>query len=192
MMMNIGIAVLAGLALITIVIIASIIGIYNGLIHLKESIKKAWANIDVILKQRYDEIPKLVKLCEQYMQYEQATIDKIMKSRERMVQGSPESRMEASEQLSIGIRGLLSVGENYPELKANENFIQLQGRVSELEESLADRREYYNNVVNNFNIRIQQIPDVFVARFLGYTAGSMFEVKEHEREDVSVEMNIPK
>ena len=180
-----------GLLIVILVIVVIGVGIYNSLIHLKETINQAWANIDVILKQRYDEVPKLVKLCEQYMQYEQGTIDKIMKARENMVQGSQESRMQASEELSLGIKGLLAVGENYPELKANENFMQLQSRISELEESLADRREYFNNVVNNFNIRIQQIPDVFIARFLGYTAKEMFEVKEHERQDISVDMNIP-
>ena len=186
LLIGIGIA----FVLLFIVVLIMAVGIYNSLIALKEHNKQAWANIDVILKQRFDEVPKLVKICQQYAQYEQKTIDKIMKARAAMVKGSHKKRMEASNALSLGISGLLAVGENYPELKANENFIQLQTRISDLEESLADRREYFNNAVNNYNVRIQQIPDVFIARFLGYAKESLFEVQEFEKQDVSVDMAL--
>ena len=185
------ITILVSLSLIAFILAMLLIGIYNSLVQSKENIKQAWANIDVTLKQRYDEIPKLLSICEQYMDYEQKAIDKILDARSRMVHGSNEERMSASQQLSVGLQGLLSVGENYPDLQANKSYIQLQRRVSELEESLSDRREFYNSTVNNFNIRIQQIPDVFIARPLGYTPQQMFEVFDYEKGKVSLQMNIP-
>jgi len=166
--------------------------IYNGLISLKENIRKSWANIDVILKQRYDEIPKLISVCESYAQFEKGMLDRLLKARERYVRADGvKQKSKASNQISDALRSIFALAENYPELKANQNFMQLQNRISHLEETLADRREFYNDSVNNYNIRIQQIPDVFVAGMLNYQQEEMFEVAEEERRDVKVNIKLP-
>jgi LemA protein len=179
--------ILLGFGLATFVAIA--VGVYNALVTVKENVLKAWANIDVILKQRYDEIPQLIEICEQYVEYEADMIKKIMAARENMVRGkSVEAKAQASQELTEMVGGLLAIGENYPNLKANEHFLQIQKRLSDLEESLADRREFYNDSVNIYNIRIQQIPDVIFARMLGYERKEMFEVHEPEKARPSLKM----
>ncbi len=159
-----------------------IINLYNALLVVKENVNKAWANIDVILKQRYDEIPQLIKICEQYVQFEQGMVQKIMNAREKMVQGKTvKEKADASNALTASIGGIMALGESNPELKSNNNFMQIQTRLSGLEEILADRRELYNDSVNILNTRIQQIPDVFFAGMLGMERRQMFEVSESER-----------
>lgn len=166
--------------------------IYNGLISLKENIKKSWANIDVILKQRYDELPKLISVCESYAEFEKGVLDRLMKARENYFRADGvKDKAEASGQISSALKGIFALAENYPDLKTNNNFLQLQSRISHLEETLADRREFYNDSVNNYNIRIQQIPDLFVASFLNFTVEDMFQVHETERQDVPVRIKIP-
>ncbi len=174
-------------------IIGYFIMIYNGLISVKENIKKSWGNIDVILKQRYDEIPKLISVCESYATFEKGMLDRLLKAREKYLTAKGvEGKAEASNQISQAFRSIFAYAENYPDLKANQNFLQLQNRISHLEESLADRREFYNDSVNNFNIRIQQIPDVFVAGPMGLRQEEMFKVDERERQDVKVDIKLPK
>ncbi len=168
------------------------VSIYNGLISLKENIKKSWSNIDVILKQRHDELPKLISVCESYAAFEKGVLDRVMKARENYFRANTVAqKAQASGDISAGLKSLFALSENFPELKANENFMQLQGRISHLEESLADRREFYNDSVNNYNIRIQQIPDVIVANILNYRQEEMFEVSEEERKDVDVKIKLP-
>jgi len=158
------------------------VGVYNALISNRENIEKAWFNIDVILKQRYDEIPQLIRICEQYVTFEKSMINQMMSAREKMVQGkTPNEKAVGFNDLSVGISGLFAVAEAYPEIKANTNFIQIQSRLSSLEEALADRREFYNDSVNAYNIRIQSFPDLFFARILGYKRIQMFEIKDSEK-----------
>jgi LemA protein len=158
------------------------VSIYNGLIAIRENVNKSWANIDVILKQRYDEIPQLIKICEQYVEFEQGMIDRVLQAREKMVRGeSLSDKAAGASELTAGLKGLLAVGESYPDLKSNTNFLQIQGRLSSLEENLADRREFYNDSVNVYNTRIQQFPDVFFAGALGMTRKELFKVEEAER-----------
>ncbi|QPJ63052.1 MAG: LemA family protein [Candidatus Nitronauta litoralis] len=174
-------------------VVGYFIMIYNGLISLKENIKKSWANIDVILKQRYDELPKLISVCESFAQFEKGVIDRITKARENYGRAKTVGqKSKASGEVSGALMGLFAVAENYPELKTNENFMQLQNRISHLEESLADRREFYNDSVNNYNIRIKQIPDVFIANMLRYQDEELFEVSEQERQDVDINIKLPK
>ncbi len=177
-----GVVGFSGLALIAYFII-----IYNGLIALRENIKKAWGNTDVILKQRYDELPKLVSVCESYARFEKGLLTRLMKAREHYFQArSIGKKAKASSEISGALKSLFAFAENYPDLKANQNFMQLQGRISHLEESLADRREFYNDSVNNYNIRIQQIPDVLIARFMRLESQEMFPIGDEERKDVNV------
>jgi LemA protein len=167
--------------------------LYNGLVSLKENIKKAWANIDVILKQRYDELPKLISVCESFAKFEKGILDRLMSARENYQRAkSVGEKAIASGEISAGLQGIFALAENYPELKTNQNFMQLQTRISQLEETLADRREFYNDSVNNHNIRIQQIPDVFVANFMRLQEVEMFQVSEAERQDVEIKIDLPK
>lgn len=165
--------------------------VYNGLILLSNNIEKAWANIDVLLKQRYDELPKLLKVCEGYMKYEGETLQKITNARSACLNAKTVGETSVAESaLSQSLKTLFAVSENYPELKANESFGQLQERVSYLESQLADRREFYNDSVNLYNIRISSIPDMFIAGTLQMKKKEMFEVQEAERKDVEIKFDF--
>ena len=189
----IGIIIFALFIFIVIGLILYFVSIYNGLIRLSRNIDKAWANIDVLLKQRYDEIPKLIKVCEGYMKYERETLEKITQARTACMQakGVADSAEKEGE-LTKALRQLFAVAENYPDLKANQNFLQLQQRISYLESQIADRREFYNDSVNNYNIRIHQIPDMWVASMLNMKDRELFKVSEEEKKDVEIKFDFPK
>jgi LemA protein len=167
-----------------------LIGIYNALVRVSASVKLAWANIDVLLVQRHDELPKLVEVCRQYMQYERDTLERVMKARtgvdEARSSGNVNSVGAAERELRSGLNGLYAVAERYPDLKANEAFRQLQARISGLETAIADRREVYNDAVNANNVRIQAIPDVFVARFGNFPAAQLLQFQADEKADVDM------
>ncbi len=192
--MSTGILIFLGIFLFgALALVGYFIVIYNGLISLKENIKKSWSNIDVILKQRHDELPKLISVCESYAEFEKGILDRLMKAREKYFKASGVAKKSvASNEITAALQGIFALAENYPDLKANKNFMQLQERISHLEETLADRREFYNDSVNNFNIRIKQIPDVLVAGMLNYRDEEMFKVSEKERQDVKIDIKIPK
>jgi LemA protein len=164
--------------------------IYNNLVSLKHSVSKAWANIDVLLKQRHDELPKLIETCKQYMAHEQGTLEKVMQARSAVAaareKGDVSSLGPAETQLRMGLGNLFAVAEAYPDLKANENFEHLQVRISGLEDAIADRREFYNESVNANNVRIEQFPDVIIARILNFQAKDLLEFSEEEKKDVDV------
>lgn len=190
--MAVGIAVLVVLLVLFFALVAIVIGIYNGLVSLRQQVDRAWANIDVILKQRFDEIPQIVQVLEQFVGYEKGVINNLVEARKHYGQAqSVGEKIQASGELSMALKGVMAIGEGYPELKSNQNFLQLQGRVTALEESLADRRELYNEVVTNFNTRLEQIPDVFVARMLAYTPRELFKVSEAEKQRPSLKLNLP-
>jgi len=164
-----------------------LVTIYNGLIELKNDIDKAWANIDVMLKQRHDELTKLLDVCKGYMDYERDTLQKITQARSMYQQAvTIDQKAQADQSMTSALRGFFAVAENYPELKANNNFVQLQKRITELESQIADRREFYNDSVNTFNIRIQQVPDTFVASFMQLVPKPMFKVEEGDKADVNM------
>ena len=192
--MSTGILIFLGIFLFgALAIVGYFITIYNGLISLKENIKKSWSNIDVILKQRHDELPKLISVCESYAEFEQGVLDRLMKAREKYFKAKGVTRKsEASNEVTAALQGIFALAESYPDLKTNKNFMQLQERISHLEETLADRREFYNDSVNNYNIRIKQIPDVLVAGMLSYQDEEMFKVSQKERKDVKIDIKIPK
>jgi LemA protein len=175
--------VLAALALYAVTL-------YNNLVSLKHNVEKAWANIDVLLKQRHDELPKLVETCKQYMQYEQDTLEKVMQARSAVAsarqQGDVAALGPAETQLRMGLGNLFALAEAYPDLKANDNFQHLQSRISGLENAIADRREFYNESVNTNNIRIEQFPDVIIAKNLGFGAKQLLEFSEEEKKDVDM------
>ncbi|MBZ5514615.1 MAG: LemA family protein [Acidobacteriia bacterium] len=187
----IGLTILIGLVVILFVvgIIIYFITIYNSLVRLRNDIDKAWANIDVLLKQRHDELPKLIETCKGYMQYEQKTFLLVTEARTAFLRATSVSeKAQADNLISGALKTLFAVAEKYPDLKANNNFMQLQHRISELEERIADRREFFNDDVNTYNIRIQQLPDVFVARMLSLQRRDLFKVAEEDRRDVEVQL----
>lgn len=168
-------------------IAAYFIYVFNGLVRLKNNIKKSWANIDVLLKQRSDELPKLIESVKGYMKHERSLLENLTKARTQFLKAKTMGEKARSDNVISGaLKTLFAVAENYPNLKANENFMQLQNRISGLENELADRREFYNDSVNTYNIRIQSFPDMFVARVLKYGNEEMFKVAEEDRKDVEV------
>jgi LemA protein len=175
--------VLAALVLYSIVL-------YNNLVALKHNVDKAWSNIDVLLKQRHDELPKLVETCKQYMQYEQETLEKVMQARAQVSaareRGDVGALGPAETQLRLGLGNLFAVAEAYPDLKANDTFKHLQGRVTGLENAIADRREFYNASVNKNNIRIEQFPDVIIARMLNFPPRQLLVFSDEETRDVDM------
>lgn len=176
--------------LVVLVIIIFLVGIssYNGLIQVEENIKKAFANIDVLLMQRSDELPKLVDTVKAFVSHEKEIFANVLKARETMLGAKTISeKAEASGGISDALKSVFALSEAYPELGSNENFMKLQGRISDLENSIADRREFYNESVNNYNIRIKSIPDVFVAKIMSLSAQEMFQVPEEKKEDVKIE-----
>lgn len=163
--------------------------IYNGLVRLRNDIDKAWANIDVLLKQRHDELPNLVATVKGYMQYEQQTLERITQARTAFTQATTVGQKAQADLLVTGaLRGLFAVAENYPDLKANTNFLQLQKRISELEDMIADRREFFNDDVNTYNVRIQQLPDVLIASLMGLQKKEMFKVSDEDRRQVEIDL----
>ena len=164
--------------------------IYNNLVRLKHDVTKAWANIDVLLKQRHDELPKLVETCKQYMEFEQETLEKVMKARAAvntaMQQGDVGAVGAAEGQLRLGLGNLFAVAENYPDLKANDTFLHLQSRITGLENSIADRREFYNDSVNINNVRIEQFPDIILAKHFSFKAAELLEFDAAELTDVNM------
>lgn len=177
------------LALIGIGAVLSLVPRYNSLVQLKNDIDKAFANIDVLLKQRHDELPKLIETCKGYMQYEQKTFQMIVEARNAYQSATTVAeKAQADNSLTGALKTLFAVAENYPNLKANNNFLQLQSRITDLEEKIADRREFYNDSVNTYNIRILQFPDLIVARMMNYQPHDLFKVTEDDRRDVEVKL----
>ena len=166
------------------------ITLYNNLVTLKHNVDKAWSNIDVLLKQRHDELPKLVETCKQTMGYEQETLEKVMQARSTVSsareKGDVGALGPAETQLRMGLGNLFALAEAYPDLKANENFQHLQSRISGLEDAIADRREFYNESVNVNNIRIEQFPDLIIARMLNFRERELLDFGEEETKDVNI------
>lgn len=161
--------------------------LYNGFVQMKNDIDKAWSNIDLLLKQRYDELPKLLKVCEGYMQHEQRTLEAVIRARSQLTSaGSGAEQLAAQNFLSETLRSLFAVTENYPELKADAGFRQFANRISEIEDQIADRRELYNEYVNIYNIRLDQLPDLLIARVCSFTPRKLWAIDAAHREDVEI------
>lgn len=164
--------------------------IYNGLVNLKHAIGKAWSNIDVLLKQRHDELPKLVETCRQYMQFEKSALEQIMAARAGSQQareaGNVRAVGQAEGQLRGGLGSIVATVEAYPELKADRSIQQLLGRITGLENAIADRREFYNESVNLNNVRIEQFPDVLIARLFAFRPAELLQFSSEETRDVDL------
>ena len=170
-----------------IVLIAYVVGVYNMLVRLANNIDKAWSNIDVILKQRHDELPKLVEVCNSYMTHERETLESVTKARTAYSTGlNIDDKAQAENQIVGALGKLFAVAEQYPDLKANQEFLAIQQRISALESTIADRREFYNDSVNLYNIAIEQIPTIWVAQEVGYNARPLLTVAPSDRKDMKL------
>lgn len=177
-------------ALIIIGFISWFFTVYNGLIQVKENIKKSWANIDVLLMQRSDEIPKLIKVLKSFVKHEKKMFDNIMDARTSYLgANSVSEKADADNQISEALKSVFALSEAYPDLSSNDNFLNLQERISGIENAIADRRELYNESVNNYNIRIQSLPDMFIANTLGLAQEEMFKVQENKKKDIDINLD---
>lgn len=164
--------------------------LYNQLVSIKHAVSKAWANIDVLMRQRHDELPKLVEACRRYMQHEQGTLEQVVRARNAVAEAREQADVKgvgrAETALRTGLGQLFALAENYPELKASESFAHLQSRITGLESGIADRRELYNEAVNINNVRIEQFPDVLVARMFDFRQAELLQFSETDIADVDM------
>ena len=181
--------------LIIIAILAvGIIGIYNSLITLKNKVDEGWADIDTQLKRRYDLIPNMVEAVKGYAKHEKSTFENVTKARNMaMTATTPEEKAKAENMLTSTLKSLFAVAENYPELKANENFLNLQNTLKEIEEHIQLSRRYYNATVKDFNTKIELFPNNIIAGPFGFKKRQYFEItNEKERENVKVSFSDEK
>ena len=182
--------VLAVIAILIVLLIGFIISLYNMLVRVKNNVKKAWSNISVLLKQRHDELPKLIDACKAYMQHEKTVLENITNARVQAKQAHESGKIsdinKAESAVGKSLMNFMAVAENYPDLKANTSFQQFQKRISDLEDQIADRRELYNQTANNYNIAIQQFPAVLLASTMSFTAVDLLKFSENEIKDVDV------
>jgi len=166
------------------------ISLYNYLVSLKNRITKNWANIDVLLKQRNDELHKLIETCKQYRDFERSTLEAIVTARQKAQNAQENLNMTdlgmAENAIRSGLTRLFALAENYPDLKTNQSFLQLQSRISDLENAIADRRELYNESVNINNITIEQFPSSLVAKLFHFKAADLLEFSAEEKKDVDI------
>jgi LemA protein len=180
------------IAVLGVLVLAAVYAVmlYNNLVQIKHNVTKAWANIDVLLKQRHDELPKLIETCKQYMKFEQDTLTKVMEARSRVSAAREQQDVGALGQAEGALRAsvgdLFALAEAYPDLKTNQTFQQLQNRISSLENAIADRREFYNESVNVNNVRIEQFPDTLVASMFNFQPAQLLEFQAGEKADVDV------
>ena len=164
--------------------------LYNQLVLLKNNAEKAWSNMEVLLKQRNTELPKLIAVCKEHMAYEQTTLQTVMEARNRVVSAMQFGNMGALEAadnaLRIGLGNLFAVAEAYPELKASESFQHLRERITGLEDSIADRREFYNDSAALNNTRMEQFPDLIIAKSFSFKPFRLLSFKSEEIADVDV------
>jgi len=185
--MNIGLIVFFGM--VTAPIVWGI-AIYNQLVTLKNNTKKSWSNIDVLLKQRNSELPKLIDTCKQHMKYEQETLEKVIQAR-NLVESAMKAKNipqigQAEMNMETSLNGLFAVAEQYPELRGSDSFLRLQTRITTLEESISDRREFYNDTAAMSNTRIQQFPDNMVANIFSFEEFDLLEFRVEELQDIDV------
>lgn len=179
----IGLVALAVLAVYAVMV-------YNSLVTLKNGVAKAWANIDVLLKQRHEELPKLVDTCKHYMKHEQETLEKVIQARARVSSARQSHDLGALGTAENALRGglgqLFALAESYPELKADGQFLHLQSRISGLENAIADRREFYNESVNLNNVGIAQFPPVVIAQLFKFKPFDLLNFASEELQDVNI------
>ncbi|UCD06007.1 MAG: LemA family protein [candidate division WOR-3 bacterium] len=175
------------LIIIIAAIVLAFILIYNSLVVKRTRVDNGWAQIDVQLKRRYDLIPNLVETVKGYAAHEKEVLEKVTELRSRaMGATSPKEAAEANNMLTATLKSLFAVAENYPQLKANENFMKLQEELTATENKIAFARQFYNDVVMDYNATIQKVPQMIIASMFNFTAREFFEAPAEEKEAVRV------
>jgi LemA protein len=171
---------------IIVVIVLFLIVIYNRLVGLRQRTSQSWSDISVQLKQRHDLVPNLVETVKGYAAHERGTLEAVTKARNAAVSASgPAAQAQAENMLSGALRQLFALSEAYPDLKANQNFLQLQSELADIENKIAASRRFFNNAVQEYNASVQQFPAVLFAGALGFQSSPFFELDEGERAAVN-------
>ncbi|PIR06845.1 MAG: hypothetical protein COV55_01945 [Candidatus Komeilibacteria bacterium CG11_big_fil_rev_8_21_14_0_20_36_20] len=180
--------ILTIIIVVIVLILLWLIGVYNGLIKLRNRVKEAWSDIDVQLKRRYDLIPNLMETVKGYMKHEEGVLTKVTEARAKaMGAKSIEERGQAENMLSETLKSLFAVAESYPDLKASQNFLSLQDEISDTENKIQAARRFYNGQVRDFNTKIEVFPNNVVAGMLNFKAWDFFAIEdEKQRENVKV------
>jgi len=175
--------------ILLVLVLLWLIGVYNGLIRLKNRVAEAWSDIDVQLKRRYDLIPNLLNTVKGYATHERELLEKVTQARAQAMQATtPEQKGQAENMLSDTLKSLFAVAENYPDLKASQNFAKLQDELSDTENKIQAARRFYNGNVRDFNTKIEIFPNHLVANLLSFKKAEFFEIEnETEKEPVKVE-----
>ncbi len=176
---------------IIFVLIIVIISMYNGLIRLKNRVDEAWSDIDVQLKRRYDLIPNLIETVKGYATHERETLEKVVQARNAAMSMQNSSdidgKLQAENALSSTLKSIFALSESYPDLKANQNFLELQKELSDTENKIQASRRFYNGNVRDFNTKLQVFPTNIIARQLGFSSRKFFEIEEAaQRENIEV------
>lgn len=176
---------------IFLVIISFVIGTYNKLIRLKNTVKSSWSDVDVQLKKRYDLVPNLIETVKGYASHERSVFEKVTQARSNAMRASsPADKAKAENMLTDTLKSLFALAEAYPELKANANFMQLQSQLKELEDNIEYSRRYYNAVVRDFNIVIESFPSNIIASIFAFKQEEFFELEAPEVERKPVKVNF--
>lgn len=177
------------LAIIVGLLVLFVIIAYNSLVRLRLQVDNAWSQIDVQLKRRYDLIPNLVNAVKGYMKHEKGVLENVTKARASLVTGTTAEKAEASNQITGALKTIFAVAESYPDLKANQNFMQLQEELSGTESKIAYARQFYNDIVMNYNQAIKVFPKNILAGMFHFVSRDFFTVDETERKNVKVDFN---
>jgi LemA protein len=176
-----------GVGIVIVLAIIWIIGLYNGLIRLKHRTDESWSDIDVQLKRRHDLIPNLVEAVKGYTAHEKGTLEAVIKARNlAMSSNGTADKAKAENMLSSTLKSIFALAESYPDLKANQNFLQLQDELSDTENKIQAARRFYNSNVRNFNIKVDLFPNNIIAGSLNFKKFTYFEASNDEKENVEV------
>jgi len=177
---------------VLVVLVVAIVVMYNGLVRSRLRVREAWSGIDVQLKRRASLIPNIVETVKGYAAHERQTLEAVTEARARLQQaGTPAQAAEANNQLTQTLRSLFAVAEQYPDLKANQNFLDLQRELADTEDKIAYARQFYNTNVLSYNAKIETFPSVIMANMFGFQPSEFFEAEEQAREDVKVSFSAP-
>jgi LemA protein len=188
----VGLIILGVVLAVIVVIVAILIGMYNGLVRARLRVREAWSGIDVQLKRRASLIPNLVETVKGYAQHEREVFENVTRARSMLQQASgPAAAAEANNMLTQTLRSLFAVAEAYPDLKANQNFLDLQNELSDTEDKIAYARQFYNTNVLSYNTKTETFPTVIFANMFNFEAAEFFEAEEEARQDVKVDFSRP-
>ncbi len=174
---------------VIVIILLYVLITYNKLIKCKNLVKEAFSTMDVYLKKRWDLVPNLVEIVKGYASYERDTIEKVTSLRANTYDSmSTDKKININEQLTEGLAKIIAVSENYPDLKASENFLELSHNLTQIEDEIANSRKYYNGTVRIFNNKIQMFPSNIIASIFGFHSAAMFEANAEEKNNVKVNL----